>query len=76
MTQNLDQLNLNQWAVITQFKGGDKVHQRMTQHGIYPGDKVRITRAAPLDGPFLVEVSGREIIIGRSLAHKILVEAE
>ncbi len=48
----------------------------MTQHGIYPGDKVRITRAAPLDGPFLVEVSGREIIIGRSLAHKILVEAE
>ena len=76
MTIPLDQLPPSQWAAIALFKGGEKMHQRMTQHGIYPGDKVRIIRTAPLKGPYLVEVSGREIILGRTLAAHILVETE
>jgi Fe2+ transport system protein FeoA len=31
-------------------------------------------RAAPMKGPLLVEVSGREIALGRGVAAKILVD--
>ena len=70
----LNELDENIWVTILGFSGGEKMHERMTQHGLYPGDKTRIIRTAPLKGPFLVEVSGRELIIGRSLAKNILVE--
>ena len=40
------------------------------------GDCIRLLRAAPLGGPLLVEVNGREIALGRGVAEKILVEAE
>jgi ferrous iron transport protein A len=62
------------WAIVSGFEGGDKFQQRLLQHGLYPGDRARILRTAPMRGPLLVEVSGREIAIGRSIAQKILVE--
>ena len=70
----LDKIEINQPAIILSFVGGEKMVQRLTQHGIYPGDTIRILRQAPLDGPYLVVVSGREIILGRSLVSKIQVE--
>jgi Fe2+ transport system protein FeoA len=33
-----------------------------------------VVRVAPLGGPLLVEVNGREIALGRAVAEKILVE--
>ena len=62
------------WVKVTGFDGGGKFHDRLLQHGLYPGDRARILRAAPLKGPLLVEVSGREIALGRAVAQKILVE--
>lgn len=57
------------------FDGGGKFEERLLQHGLYPGDQARIVRMAPLRGPLLVEVAGREIALGRGVAQKILVEA-
>lgn len=62
------------WMIVTGFEGGDRFWDRLTQHGLYPGDRARILRMAPLRGPLLVEVGGREIAIGRVVAQKILVE--
>lgn len=62
------------WVTVTGFEGEAKFQDRLLQHGLYPGDKARILRAAPLDGPLLVEVSGRELALGRGVARKILVE--
>ena len=62
------------WVKVTGFEGGVKFQDRLLQHGLYPGDEARILRAAPLKGPLLVEVSGREIALGRAVAQKILVE--
>jgi Fe2+ transport system protein FeoA len=70
----LNELAENTWARIIGFKGNEKIQERMTQHGIYPGDRTRVLRTAPLRGPILVEVSGREVIIGQSMAKNILVE--
>jgi ferrous iron transport protein A len=62
------------WVKVIGFEGSGKFRERLLQHGLYPGDRARILRAAPLKGPLLVEVSGREIALGRGVAAKILVE--
>ena len=59
---------------VVGFEGGEKFQDRLFQHGLYPGDRARILRTAPMKGPLLVEVSGREIALGRAVAKKILVE--
>ncbi len=49
---------------------------RLAQHGLFTGDRVRVLRVAPLDGPLLVEVNGRELALGRDIASKVSVEVE
>ena len=49
---------------------------KLKQYGLYQGDSLRVVRVAPLGGPFLVEVNGREIALGREIAEKITVEPE
>jgi ferrous iron transport protein A len=67
----LIELSLNVPARILSF---DKVRAKLNQYGLYPGDEVRVVRVAPLNGPLLVEVNGREIALGRPIAEKIFVE--
>jgi ferrous iron transport protein A len=62
------------WVRILSLQGGQGLEDKLTQHGLYPGDCVRVLRAAPLGGPLLVDVHGREIALGRGIAQKILVE--
>jgi len=62
------------WVRVVGFDGGVRLKRRLIQHSLYPGDQARVLRAAPLNGPLLVEVSGREIAIGRVVVEKILVE--
>lgn len=63
-----------EWVRILRLDGGANVRDKLTQHGLYPGDHVRVLRAAPLGGPLLVDVNGREIALGRGIAEKIVVE--
>lgn len=72
----LSDLSENQIATIESFDGGDKLDQKMIEHGIYIGDSMTLLRTAPLKGPYLIDIDGREIIIGRSIAKKILVKLE
>jgi ferrous iron transport protein A len=55
---------------------GDRLQAKLMQYGLHSGDFVRVLRSAPLGGPLLVEVNGREIALGRVVAEKILVEVE
>ena len=63
-----------QWLKLTALEGGAGLRARLLQHGLFVGDRVRVLRAAPLKGPLLVEVNGREIALGRGVAEKIIVE--
>jgi len=47
---------------------------KLKQYGLYKGDFLSVIRIAPLGGPVLIEVNGREIALGREIAEKILVE--
>lgn len=50
------------------------MQRHFMQIGFLPGNSARIIRKAPLKGPLLIEVDGREIVIGRNVARHILVE--
>jgi len=66
-------LPLNVSARLSSF---EEVRSKLKQYGLYPGDEVRVVRVAPLGGPLLVEINGREIALGRAVAEKILVELQ
>ncbi len=59
---------------VLSLSGGAGLEDKLTQHGLYPGDCVRVLRTAPMGGPLLVDVHGREIALGRGVAEKIMVE--
>ena len=48
---------------------------KLRQLGLVPGDCAKVVRQAPFDGPFLIEIRGREIALGKSIAEKVQVEA-
>ena len=54
----------------------ERLRTKLMQYGLHNGDFVRVLRSAPLGGPLLVEVNGREIALGRAVAEKIFVEVE
>ena len=64
----------NKWLTVSGLEGGARMQARLSQHGLFIGDRLRVLRAAPLKGPLLIEVNGREIALGRGIAEKIQVE--
>ncbi len=62
------------WVKIVGFRGGWGMQRQLIQLGLLPGNTVRIIQSAPFHGPLLVEVDGREVVIGRNIARHILVE--
>ena len=71
---NLLNVNNGRWVRVINFRGGRGMQRRLTQHGFLPGNKVRIIRTAPFHGPLILDVEGREIVLGRGVASHIIVE--
>ena len=62
------------WVRVIGFKGGEQFQRRLAQLGFLPGSEARVVRVAPFHGPLLIEADGREIVLGRGVAHRVLVE--
>jgi len=71
---NLLNVDNGKWVRVKNFRGGHGIQRRLTQLGFLPGNRVRIIRSAPFHGPLLLEVEGREIVLGRGVAAHIIVE--
>ena len=54
----------------------NRLRNKLEQYGLHIGDVIHVFRVAPLGGPILIKVNGREIALGRTIAEKILVEVE
>jgi ferrous iron transport protein A len=54
----------------------ERMQRKLRQYGLHLGDTLRVLRCAPLGGPVLVEVNGRELALGRTVAEKLFVETE
>lgn len=58
------------------MKADESLRPKLRVYGLHVGDCLRVLRVAPLGGPLLIEVNGREIALGRTVAEKIFVEVE
>lgn len=54
----------------------ERLVRKLRQYGLHLGDTLRVVRCAPLGGPLLVEVNGRELALGRTVAENLFVETE
>jgi len=59
---------------FVRFHGGESFQQKMLSLGLLPGDTARVIRHAPMNGPVLVDIAGREFAFGWGVAEKIEVE--
>lgn len=71
---NLLEINNGKWVKVVGLAGGRGMDRRLAQLGFLPGNKIRIIRSAPFHGPLLLDVEGREIVLGKRVAAKIIVE--
>ena len=62
------------WVRVVSFEGEHQTEFKLRQYGLIPGDRAKIMRQTPLGGPLLIEVNGRAIALGRSIASRIVVE--
>lgn len=61
-------------VTVIGFETGPNLEGKLRQLGIQPGDCASVIRCAPWEGPFLINISGRSIALGRQIAAKIRVE--
>ncbi len=59
---------------VTAYHSEGDLEGKLRQLGLMPGDPVRVLRKAPLQGPVLLEIGGREIALGVGIAALIEVE--
>lgn len=76
LMKTLLQISPGVTARVIDFDGGINLRSKLTQYGIYPGDRLRLLRRAPMGGPLLIECNEREIALGRGVADKIIVEID
>jgi len=53
---------------------GFKAKRRLANLGVVPGTTIQKRKEAPFRGPIEIYVKGAQLVIGRGLASKILVE--
>jgi len=70
----LDQLRPGDEARVLDIRGGHGLQRRLNYLGIHPGDTVRLSGRGAFRGPFLVDVHGTQIALGRGVARHVLVE--
>ncbi|MCI0521089.1 MAG: ferrous iron transport protein A [Chloroflexi bacterium] len=70
----LAKIESGQWVRVVGFIGGKGFEYKLRQLGLAPGDVAHVVRQAPFGGPLLVEVGGRAIALGKSVAARIEVE--
>lgn len=72
--KNLLNIKENTKVKIKTIVGGRGVQQTLAQLGIGVDSIVIVRRSAPFAGPLMLECNGRNIVIGRGIAFKIIVE--
>jgi ferrous iron transport protein A len=70
----LDRLNFGDKARVVKVHGGRGLCHHLERMGIHPGDIVSVAGAGAFRGPFLIEVHGSRIALGRGIARRVIVE--
>ena len=60
-------------ARVVQIQGGRGLTQHLASMGILPGVVLSLIMGGP-GGPVIVDLRGSRVIIGRGMAHRVMVE--
>jgi ferrous iron transport protein A len=60
-------------VTVVAIQAGHGLQGRLANMGLVPGTEIRVL-SNPMQGPFLIEVKGSRIMLGRGMAQKIIVE--
>jgi len=71
--KTLDQLKPGESGVIKEFTQRD-LALKLIEMGCLPGEKIKITKIAPLGDPIAIEVSGYELSMRKQEASAVLLE--
>lgn len=71
--KTLDQLKPGECGVIKEFSQRD-LALKLIEMGCLPGEKIKITKIAPLGDPIAIEVSGYELSMRKQEASAVLLE--
>lgn len=71
--KTLDQLKPGECGVIKEFSQRD-LALKLIEMGCLPGEKIMITKIAPLGDPIAIEVSGYELSMRKQEASAVLLE--
>jgi ferrous iron transport protein A len=74
MEKPLSEMKPGERAVVTRVTGGRGILTGLRGIGLREGKTLCLVTRHPLGGPFVVEVDGRQISLGRGIAAKIFVE--
>jgi ferrous iron transport protein A len=58
---------------VVAIEAGHRLQGRLANMGLVPGMEIRVLSNS-MRGPFLIEVKGSRIMLGRGMAQKIIVE--
>ena len=72
----LSQLRVGKTGVIKYLEGGFGFQRRLRSLGIRIGKGVSIVSSQPFRGPLVVKVDSMRIVIGRGMAHRIIVSVK
>ena len=72
-TMPLSMVQAGQRVILVTIDAGDNLRSRLAAMGMVPNTEILIvSNSRP--GPFVVNVKGTRIAIGRGMAHKVIVE--
>lgn len=74
VTVRLSSVRTGSPCTVVEIGGGLKVRQRIAKLGLLPGVEVTIEKKAGFNGGLLLNIEGRKVGVGRTVADKILVE--
>ncbi len=57
---------------LKRIDAGQGLQGRLAAMGLVPGVKIEVERNS-FQGPFLISVNGNRLMLGRGMAHKIIV---
>jgi ferrous iron transport protein A len=69
----LSMVNEGQDVVLREIRGGMGIRRRLTDMGLHPGSNLKIISNSG-GGPFVIGIGDTRLMIGRGMAHKIMVD--
>lgn len=70
---SLDQLKIDDQALVIKVDGEGKVRRRLLDMGLTPGAKVYLRKTAPLGDPIQINLRGFELTLRKMEAKNVLV---